>query len=223
MVIYSLFTLRTEWLKCIDRSTWRTKQTSGKESMPRLVWRLPAASVGRINETREPEPITDASGHPWQEGGCSALQKQLWSDLSRVCMIERQPCTTSCTYLSRLIALFLSCFSEPPPPSPTIVNHPYLLRRHGAQLHHTTVDRALNGFGTDLEPWTEREPPRLGSGSSAAAEEFPARVLQQIISHHLRSLSKYPSTVTRTTPPSFNALPPSFHFPLLQRLEKAPQ
>lgn len=38
-----------------------------------------------------------------------------------------------------------------------------------------------------LQPW-------LSSSSSAEAEEFPARVLQQIISCHLRCLGKYPST-----------------------------
>lgn len=51
-------------------------------------------------------------------------------------------------------------------------------------------------FGTTFsEPWTERlqTQPQLSSSSSAAAEEFPARVLQQIVSHHLRCLCKYPS------------------------------
>lgn len=41
--------------------------------------------------------------------------------------------------------------------------------------------------------------PQLSSSSSAAAEEFPARVLQQIVSHHLRCLGKYPSTVGGST------------------------
>lgn len=46
------------------------------------------------------------------------------------------------------------------------------------------------------EPWMERlqKQPQLSLSSSAAAEEFPARVLQQIVSHRLRCLRKYPSS-----------------------------
>lgn len=54
-------------------------------------------------------------------------------------------------------------------------------------------------FGTPSEHWAERlqTQPQLSSSSSVKAEEFPARVLQQIVSHHLRCLCKYPSTAVR--------------------------
>lgn len=65
------------------------------------------------------------------------------------------------------------------------------------------------------KPGIAREQPRLGSGSSAAAEEFPVRVLQQIISHHLRSLGKYPSTATGGSPPAPHHPPPTSPFPPL--------
>lgn len=54
-------------------------------------------------------------------------------------------------------------------------------------------------FGTPSEHWAERlqTQPQLSSSSSVTAEEFPARVLQQIVSHHLRCLCKYPSTAVR--------------------------
>lgn len=58
-------------------------------------------------------------------------------------------------------------------------------------------------FGTTSSGALNRErlqpQPQLSSSSSAAAEEFPARVLQQIVSHHLRCLGKYPSTVGGNT------------------------
>ena len=58
-------------------------------------------------------------------------------------------------------------------------------------------------FGTTSSGALNRErlqpQPQLSSSSSAAAEEFPARVLQQIVSHHLRCLGKYPSTVGGST------------------------
>lgn len=55
-------------------------------------------------------------------------------------------------------------------------------------------------FGTTFsEPWRERlqTQPQISSSSSAAAEEFPAKVLQQIVSHPLRSLGKHPPAVGR--------------------------
>lgn len=54
-------------------------------------------------------------------------------------------------------------------------------------------------FGTPSEHWAERlqTQPQLSSSSSVTAEEFPARVLQQIVCHHLRCLCKYPSTAVR--------------------------
>lgn len=66
-----------------------------------------------------------------------------------------------------------------------------------ASLNFRAIRGATKMFGTTFsEPWTERlqTQPQLSSSSSAAAEEFPARVLQQIVSHHLRCLGKYPST-----------------------------
>lgn len=46
--------------------------------------------------------------------------------------------------------------------------------------------------------WTEYLHSQLSSSSSAAAAEFPARVLQQTVSHHLRCLCKPPPKLRNT-------------------------
>lgn len=76
--------------------------------------------------------------------------------------------------------------------------------------------------------WTEYLHSQLSSSSSAAAAEFPARVLQQTVSHHLRCLCKPPPKLRNTVydralPASIIyllSLPPLLVFVFLLRWEK---
>lgn len=100
---------------------------------------------------------------------------------------------TSCTHLSRLLThspllpftphlrFFFSFFL----PLLSLLLHKlcndYFF--FAVQLHYSTLKRDhLNVWHYSCESWTERlhTQPQLSSSSSAAAEEFPARVLQQI-------------------------------------------
>lgn len=92
----------------------------------------------------------------------------------------------------------------PPPISAPFFFLSFYLRQQIASFGLRGCQRSHQKmFGTTSSGALNRErlqpQPQLSSSSSAAAEEFPARVLQQIVSHHLRCLGKYPSTVGGNT------------------------
>lgn len=179
-----------------------------------MFWNRLSEEADRWKQRAESrELIPGGSGLPWKRkkgGEAAAFSKNscnlTWTE--SVCTMKYGIPAPPAAPISPgwLISLSLSCccfyfnflfinrccrspLSAAPTPGPMKPQGPSTLSLENGFWHR---------FG---KPGIEREQPRLGSGSSAAAEEFPVRVLQQIISHHLRSLCKYPSTATGGTPP----------------------